>query len=69
MTVTFLGGNFVGFILLLCDETLGCFSLAEGLCVHLWKYEHVLNNGWNIGACLDVGKQRGKPWMVTAGQL
>ena len=59
VTVTFLGGNSVGFILLLRDETLGCFHLWRGCVCILWKYEHVLNNEWNMGHAWMWESKRG----------
>ena len=72
LTVTFLGGSFVGFILLLRDETLVCFHSTQKLsCFHswrgyvciLWKYDHVLNNEWNMGhAWMWESKRGGLGW-------
>ena len=63
VTGTFLGGSFVGFILLLCDETLGCFHLWRGCVCILWKYEHVLNNEWNMRhAWMWESKRGGLGW-------
>ena len=63
VTVTFLGGSFVGFILLLRDETLGYFHLWRGSVCILWKYEHVLNNEWNMRhAWMWESKRGGLGW-------
>lgn len=45
------------------------FSLVEGLCVHFVKVWPCFEQWVEHGACLDVGKQKRWPWMMTVGQL
>lgn len=45
------------------------FSLMEGLCVHFVEVWACFEQWVEHGACLDVGKQKRWPWMMTVGQL
>ena len=68
MTVTFMNGSFIGFILLLLGETLGYFHSWRDY-VYFMEVRACFEQEVEHRVCMDVGKPQRWLWKTTVTQL